>query len=68
LVIDYRGSKDALQRVFADRAVVADSLDVEETPVGFEADLPEAGQVRQHADRVAAMLTKLIRSTEAEQR
>ena len=35
------------ERVFADRAIVADPLDVQETSVGLKADLPQGGEVRQ---------------------
>jgi hypothetical protein len=35
---------NGVKSLFTDRAVVADSLDVEETSVGPEADLPECGK------------------------
>src|SRR3972149_118686 len=38
---------DAGERGFSNRAVVADSLDVQETSVGLKADLPQGGEVRQ---------------------
>src|SRR6185436_2463780 len=38
---------DLLERILADCTVVADSLDVEETSVGLEANLPQCGQVVQ---------------------
>jgi len=34
-----------VERVFANRAVVGDFLNVEKTPVGLKADLPQSGQV-----------------------
>ena len=40
LFIDSYGPVNATERVFADEAVVADPLDVQETLIGFEADLP----------------------------
>lgn len=45
LPLDDLGVVDRVERVFSDRAVVADSLDVQETSVGLEADLPECGKV-----------------------
>jgi hypothetical protein len=36
---------DGVKALLADRAVVADPLDVEQTSVGSEADLPECGKV-----------------------
>jgi hypothetical protein len=39
------GTLDALERVFSDRAVVAETLDVEQTP--GEADLPQRREVMQ---------------------
>ena len=38
---------NSLKGVFSDPAVVADSLDIEETSVGSKADLPECGKVVQ---------------------
>jgi hypothetical protein len=38
---------NGVERVLAKGAIVADSLDVEETSVGFEADPPECGKVVQ---------------------
>ena len=38
---------DVSERRFADRAVVADPLDVQQTSVGLKADLPQGGEVRQ---------------------
>ena len=45
LTIDDDGLCDVSEGDLADGGVVADLLDVEETPVGVEADLPECGQV-----------------------
>ena len=44
-----RGSakRKALACVFADPAIVAESLDVQETSVGLEADLPQSGEIMQ---------------------
>jgi hypothetical protein len=39
------GTNHPVKRVFADRAIVRDLLDVEKTPVGLKADLPQRGQV-----------------------
>jgi hypothetical protein len=36
---------DGMEGVFTDRAIMADALDVEQTSVGLEADLPECGKV-----------------------
>src|SRR5882672_6059244 len=36
---------DLLERVFADRAVMADSLDAEEASIGGEADFPQGGKI-----------------------
>ena len=36
-----------VERVLADGAVVADCLEVQQTSVGLEADLPQSGQVVQ---------------------
>ncbi len=47
LTVEGDGLRDVVERGFADGGVVADSLDVEETSVGVEADLPECGQVVQ---------------------
>ncbi len=47
LTVEGCGTCDVVERGFADGRVVADSLDVEETSVGVEADLPECGQVVQ---------------------
>src|SRR5260221_1815208 len=35
---------DLLERVFVDRAVMADSLDAEEASIGGEADFPQVGE------------------------
>lgn len=40
LFIDSYGPVNATERVFANEAVVADPLDVQETSIGVEADLP----------------------------
>ena len=47
LTIDLDRSDDLIESIFADRAVVAETLDVEQTSVGLEADLPQGGQVLQ---------------------
>lgn len=47
LATDADGLLDSSERGFADRAVVTDTLDVEETSVGGEADLPQSGKVLQ---------------------
>ena len=39
------GTNHPIERVFANRAIVGDLLDVEKTPVGLKADLPQGGQV-----------------------
>ena len=38
---------DPVERVFAKGTVLADPLDVQETPVGLKADPPQGGKVRQ---------------------
>lgn len=38
---------DGVERVDAGDRVVADCLDAQQAPVGFEADLPQCGQIRQ---------------------
>ena len=45
LLGDDAGTLNGMKSVFADEAVVADSLDVEQTSVGSKADLPECGKV-----------------------
>ena len=45
LPIDLDRFIDTAERVFADGTVLADPLDVQETSVGLEADLPQGGQV-----------------------
>ena len=47
LPIDLDRFIDPTERVFADRAIVAESLDVQETSVGLKADLPQGGQIMQ---------------------
>ena len=47
LPVDSRRPGDASERGFADRAVVTDPLDVQETSVGLKADFPQGGEVRQ---------------------
>jgi len=47
LAIDLGRPDYPIERVFANRAIVGDLLDVEKTPVGLEADLPQGGQVLQ---------------------
>ena len=39
------GLVDLLKGVFAQEAIVAEGLDVQETSAGLEADLPNCGQV-----------------------
>ena len=49
------GTNHPVKRVFAYRAIVRDLLDVEKTPVGLKADLPQRGQVlQQFADAEVA--------------
>ena len=43
LTFDRHRLVELAKRVFADRAVVAETLDVQKTSVGFEADLPQSG-------------------------
>src|SRR5512135_2884327 len=47
LSLDLNRSIDLAERVFADGAVLADPLDVQETSVGLKADPPQGGQVGQ---------------------
>jgi len=47
LTVDRHGLVDLTKRVFAHGAIVADRLDVQETSVGLEADLPQGGQIMQ---------------------
>jgi hypothetical protein len=47
LLIHLEGLNDLIERTLADCTVVADSLDVEQTSVGLEANLPQCGQVGQ---------------------
>ncbi len=47
LPVDLDGANHLLKRVFADGAVVGNSLDVQQTPIGLKADLPQRGQIRQ---------------------
>jgi len=47
LTVDDDGRSDSSEGVFAAPGLVADSLDVQETSVGGEADLPQGGQVAQ---------------------
>src|SRR5919108_735321 len=49
LSIDNEGAVDPLHGDFADRTIVAESLDVEQTSVGLKADLPQRGEVGQPA-------------------
>ena len=48
-VVDDGGTVQRVEGLHADRAVMADALDVEKTPVGLEADLPEVIEVAQPA-------------------
>ena len=51
------GMNHPIERVFADRAIVRYLLDVEKTPVGLKADLPQCGQVlQQFADAEVACI------------
>src|SRR3954463_8091715 len=45
LSIDYDRPLQVLERCFADEAVVADALDVKQTPVGRKADLAQFGKI-----------------------
>ena len=47
LPIDMNGTNHLLKRIFADRAIVGNSLDVQQTPIGLKADLPQSGQIRE---------------------
>ena len=47
LAVDRDGLSNLRERRCAEVAIVADPLDVEQTSIGSEADLPERGQVRQ---------------------
>ena len=47
LTIDLDRFVHTAERVFADGAVLADPLDVQETSIGLEADLPQGREVRQ---------------------
>src|SRR6266849_2768326 len=43
LTVDHRRFVQLAECVFADQAIVAESLDVQKTSVGLEADLPQSG-------------------------
>ena len=45
LTVDFGGTDDSVEGVLANRTIVGNMLDVEKTPVGLEADLPQSGQV-----------------------
>src|SRR5258707_12388551 len=47
LTVDHHRFIHPPESVFADRAVVAGALDVQQTSVGLEADLPQGGQILQ---------------------
>ena len=47
LPVDLDRFVDTAERVFADGTVLADPLDVQQTSIGLEADLPQSGQVTQ---------------------
>ena len=47
LVVDDDRLCDVTEDVVADGGIMTETLDVEETPVGGEADLPQSGQVAQ---------------------
>jgi hypothetical protein len=47
LPVDHDRPLDACERRVADRAVVAESLDVQQTSVGVKADLPQRGEIAQ---------------------
>ena len=52
---------DLPKRVFADHAVVAESLDVQKTSVGLEADLPQGGKIVQpFADAEVEVLLMVV--------
>lgn len=44
LAVDDAGAGEARERGFADRAIVADPLDVQEASVGLTADLPQRAE------------------------
>ena len=62
LLGDDAGTLNGVKAVLADKAVVADSLDVEQTSVGSKADLPECGKVvKPFADvEVAAVVNRSL--------
>jgi hypothetical protein len=45
LTVDFGGTDYPVEGVLANRAIGGYLLDVEKTPVGLEADLPQGGQV-----------------------
>jgi hypothetical protein len=45
LPVDLDGPNHLIKRVFANRAIVRYSLDVQKTSVGLKADLPQSRQV-----------------------
>ena len=47
LTVDFSRADYSIEGVLAYRAIVRNLLDVEKTPVGLEADLPQGGQVLQ---------------------
>jgi len=47
LTIDLGRTDHPIKGVLTDRAIVGDFLDVQKTPVGLEANLPQRGQVLQ---------------------
>ena len=49
LPVDVDGADHPTEVVLAESGVVAESLDVEETSVGIEANLPQGGKVSQHS-------------------
>jgi hypothetical protein len=53
LPVNFRGLNELAKRRFTKGRVMAELLDVQETSVGFEAELPERGQVVQGSIAVA---------------
>ena len=47
LAVDFGRTDYSIEGVLSNRAIVGNLLDVEKTPVGLEADLPQGGQVLQ---------------------
>src|SRR5688572_305828 len=47
LPFDFDGANYLFEGIFANRTIMRDFLDVQQTPVGLKADLPQCGQVLQ---------------------